>query len=577
MSSLESSVVASEETPRSTPPTTLPVPRPAVPSPTIALLMLSGFGLAAAPVFFGIPNHDVAWLLHAAGRVCAGERLYVDVIETNPPLIVWLSLAPICLARSAGISEILALRLLVLIVVGCSLLLADRVLRQTFPDRLADRRLFLLAGLFALLPMSGYDFGQREHLMFALVLPYVLMVAGRADRVPMVGGLPWIVGMFAGTGFALKPHFAMLWVALEGYLALTVRGARTWLRPEALAVAAMGSAYALAILLITPDYLDLVRWARPVYAACTPVSLGSLIGHASVFASLAALAAFGLLRPGGRHREICRVVLIADLGFLGIAWIQCKGYPYHYYPSMAASMLLLVLLYAASRGSGAGRARVVGVLCGGLAAGVMVQASVDRVAESLMWKGDPTSSSTTFGRMARLTNDHAQGGSVFTFSAAVAASFPLVNVCGIGWASRHPCLWFLPGLYSVDVGPTSPHGYRPIESMGRTERSLFDSVVNDLRHHRPALIFVDESERKEAFRSGRFDYLGYYSQDQRFAEFWRDYEPIAKVDRYRAYRRLSRASRATSIPHQTTPSHRSTQKPGSLSVVRTTIMLPPTD
>ena len=64
--------------------------------------MLGGFGLGVLPVFLGILNHDAAWLLHAAGRVLAGDALYVDVDETNPPLIVWLSFAPVLLAALPG-------------------------------------------------------------------------------------------------------------------------------------------------------------------------------------------------------------------------------------------------------------------------------------------------------------------------------------------------------------------------------------------------------------------------------------------------------------------------------------------
>ena len=84
--------------------------------------MLAGFGLGVLPVFLGMLNHDAAWLLHAAGRVLAGDALYVDVDETNPPLIVWLSFAPVLLARAAGISEVLAFRLLMLLLIACSLL-----------------------------------------------------------------------------------------------------------------------------------------------------------------------------------------------------------------------------------------------------------------------------------------------------------------------------------------------------------------------------------------------------------------------------------------------------------------------
>jgi hypothetical protein len=436
-----------------------------------------------------------------------------------------------------GIPEVLALRLLVLLVVACSLLLAGWTMRRSLPDLTAGRSLTLFVALFVLLPMSGYDFGQREHLMFALVLPYLLMAAGRAVGVPMGGAIPWIAGTMAGFGVALKPHFVLLWAAVEGYLARVGRGRRTWLRPEALSVAAMGLAYAIAVVTISPEYLRLVGWARSIYVACNPASFWSLLSHPAIFVSLIAWTGFSLVRPGGHYRECCRLLLIANVSFVIIALVQWKGYPYHYYPTFASAVLLLGLLFAESRGLSSGRSRIAGLLSVVVAAAVMVQASADRVVESVQWRGNPARSDTPFGAMVRLARDHARGGSIFTFSAAVADSFPLVTYSGVGWASRHPCLWFLPGLYSGYDGSTDTFPYRPLEGMGEAERYLFDGVVDDLVRDRPTLLLVDETERKGAFGAQRFDYLQYFGRDPRLAAFLREYEPLTKVGAFRVYRR----------------------------------------
>jgi hypothetical protein len=500
-------------------------------------LMLAGFGLGVLPVFLGILNHDVAWLLHAAGRVLAGDTLYVDVVETNPPLIVWLNFAPIFFARAAGISEILAFRLLMLLVVACSLMLSGWTLRRILPDRPAGRRLILALSFFLLLPLTGYDFGEREHLLLALVWPYLLMASGRAMGRPIVGGMPWIAGGLAGVGIALKPHYVLLWVAVEGYLAWARRGWRAWLRPEAPAIAAVGMAYAIAVVAITPDYLGLVRWARSVYAFSGPVTFSSMMAETAALVSLVAWLGFAFVRPRGKYRASCEVALVANISLLSIAIVQYKGYHYHFYPPLASAMLLLGLLFIESRGLGAPRSKIAGVLCGGLAAALAIQAAVDQVVESRLWKGHPDRSEMPLGRMARLAKDHAKGGSIFTFSAAVVDSFPLVTYSGVGWASRHPCLWFLPGLYSEYYGASRTLKYHPMEAMSDTERFLFNTVVDDLLKDRPALLFVDEAEHKVAFPWQRFDYLEYFSRDPRFAAFLRQYEPLTKVDVFRIYRR----------------------------------------
>ena len=54
-----------------------------------------------------VPRADLAYLLYAAGRVLDGARLYVDVVEINPPLIVLLNMPAVLLARAAGLSDVL--------------------------------------------------------------------------------------------------------------------------------------------------------------------------------------------------------------------------------------------------------------------------------------------------------------------------------------------------------------------------------------------------------------------------------------------------------------------------------------
>ena len=524
-------------------------------------LMLLGFGLGSLPVFLGVLNHDVAWYLHAAGRVLAGDRLYVDIIETNPPLIIWLSFAPRFLARTSGISEILALRVLMLGLVGFSLLVTRSTLIRALPERPGARRSLLLLSLFILIPLAGYDFAQREHLMLALFLPYLVMASGRATGRHPTGGLPWVVGLMAGVGLALKPHFVLPWLAIEAYLAAACRGWRPWSRPEALAVAAVGLAYAVAVAAITPEYLPLMGWAGPVYSASGRSSFSASWDEPGTVVTVVALLGFMALRPRGDGRERLELILVADLGFLAIALLQNKGYTYHFYPPLALGVLLVGLLAVGSPGPPALRPGVALVMMRGTLLALVLSIAVARVNESLGWRGRPGESDTTLGRMIRVVEDHAGGGAVFTFSPAVGASFPMITYGGVEWASRHPALWFLPAYHPEGFDDNRGIAHRPPRAMGETERFLFDSVVDELLASRPTLLFVDETEQPRAFNGRRFRYLDYYSLDPRFAEFLRDYETLTRVDDFRVYRRRGRTSR----PSANIPSPRRSNLPGPSS------------
>ena len=309
-----------------------------------AAAWLVGFGLCSLPVFLGLLNHDVAWMLLAAERALAGERLYVDVIEVNPPLIIWLSLAPVLAARTLEISEILSFRLIMLGVLSGSVLVSSWLLGREPHERPRTRRPILILAIMALLPLVGYDFGQREHLMLALFLPYLLLTSVRAEGRPVGSSMAWIIGLSAGVGIAIKPQFVPLWIAIEGYLAWERRDRLAWLRPEALAVAALGLAYGFAVVGLTPDYLVMARWALPLYARCTPAPFSAMLGEPATMTILIASLGFLALRPRGEHRQLCRLLLVAGLSLLAIAFLQDKGYTYHFYPAMAAGTMLIGLL-----------------------------------------------------------------------------------------------------------------------------------------------------------------------------------------------------------------------------------------
>src|SRR3954447_10408074 len=65
----------------------------------LAVVVIVLFTMLRSPL-----KDDIAWLLYVARRWLAGRELYVDVVEVNPPLIVWISAIPIQLASALGIA-----------------------------------------------------------------------------------------------------------------------------------------------------------------------------------------------------------------------------------------------------------------------------------------------------------------------------------------------------------------------------------------------------------------------------------------------------------------------------------------
>ena len=85
------------------------------------LLLLAALGLVLVTVLRSPLKDDIAWLLYVARRWMAGRELYVDVVEINPPLIVWISAIPIWLARVLDIdAQFTAIPFFVAAVLACA-------------------------------------------------------------------------------------------------------------------------------------------------------------------------------------------------------------------------------------------------------------------------------------------------------------------------------------------------------------------------------------------------------------------------------------------------------------------------
>src|SRR5689334_18663878 len=223
---------------------------------TISLLSL--FGVTAIVLFAALRSplkDDIAWLLYVARRWIAGRELYVDVIEVNPPLIIWISAIPLTLARSLSITpQVVAMPAFAAIALASAWWSACllRPIGGLFAARIPV--FAIIGGVLVLIPAA--DLGQREHLLVAAFLPYLILFARTLDgwshgTRPAVGARV-AAGVLAALGCALKPQYGLAFAALE-VVALT-RRVRPW-RAEPLSAAATLIGYVALVAWVCPAYL----------------------------------------------------------------------------------------------------------------------------------------------------------------------------------------------------------------------------------------------------------------------------------------------------------------------------------
>ncbi len=503
------------------------------------MLIIAGLGAGAQFSSHVIP--DTAWSLYVAERLLAGSRLYVDIIEVNPPLIIWLTLVPAWLSGLLGVSDVFLYRVGVIVLCLGSVGLCARVLRLAVPrEDVALRRLVLLLVLFAALPAAREDFGEREHLLLALTCPYVLLAAARARRAPVPGGLGIMVGLLAGLGIALKPYFVTLWLALESWLffAAKIRGIRK--RIEGLVIVLVGVGYLGTVLLMTPEYPAIVGALGSTYFRylTNGVALTVITGDGTAI-GLFALLAYLALRPTSRRRELWTALAVATAGFYVSALIQHKGWRYHFYPSLASGLVLIgVMAWDQAELPGSFVRRIYSVATSTAALLAPAFIAVACLVQMLDPSNKRYESDPDLERLLPVVSARAAGKSVLVLSYNMASSFPLVTYSEAQWASRFPSVWMLLASYQSELFREGPLRYRPPQERVGVERFMADAVIADFEKAKPELLLVLRSgpDRPE-FAARRLDYLRYFRMDPRFERLFQQYGYLQDVGQYQIYQR----------------------------------------
>ena len=437
------------------------------------------FAVALARAFSVPLSSDIALQLHIAEALAHGARLGRDVIEVNPPLAAWLEVPVVWLAAAAGVSATLghevAVALLGLVAVALVALGGSQLMVLRRPWRLAA---FSLAAALALALQAGLEVGQREQLAILLTLPHFVLLAARVEGATMPRALAVAIGLAAGLGFALKPFF-VLPLALGEVLLARRRGLRAAVgRPEVAVIAVVFVAYALAIVVAAPGWLQSAREFWPLYGAYRPATLYDVVTRQGVGLAISALALLAWVlarRAADPASGLGNALAVALVGFLVAMLAQRKPWIYLAIPSGVLSLVLLVAAVLETAGRVESRA-------GRLLRAVLVLGTSLRVARYAWWLVHvPVLSPTDRRTLADYTNLRAAldslppGTTMAALSPTHGVTFPLVqDVRGI-WTMRLPSLWpAISGAAQDDVH----------------QQWLRGIVAEDLERRRPELLLV---------------------------------------------------------------------------------------
>lgn len=499
-------------------------------------------------------NHDCALYLQQAEMLLDGAVPYCDFVDSNPPLVVYLNVLPVILARTLGVSVILAFQGLVVALLALSALEIHFLLgRPRMGLAPAGRGLVLLMwmALYFIVDLHG-DTGQREHLFVMLYVPFLFLRILRHRGGSVAGWLATMLGVQAGIGVSLKPHFLLAAIGVEIVLMLSSRrgkqsgwalGIGDWrstvLQPENFALGAVVTAYVAHWLLVPAAmreaffcrWLPLVR--RGYYAYNLPYRevaetiLGSPISLAALAGAL--LAALRATRRRTRLRHhLAALAALAGMA-LAVVFLQQKGWSYHRIPLDAAGLLCLAVLAAGGERQGArdwglgirnwwGRhAYLPTIRCPLFTIHYPLSTihSVFLISLGILlvvWftgRGDARPDPPTFDALRRTVEQQTRPGDrVLVICTSARPAYPMLLQMGRKPGSRYLCsfplAFFYAGMESAKAPVYRRRGEAPPE-----ERQFLDELQDDVARLRPRLIVIqNESGSLGLFRGfNTFEYL----------------------------------------------------------------------
>ena len=263
--------------------------------------------------------------------------------EQHPPLYTWMCTLVTWVARILHLDPVRAFLAVVSVSCAACAFVALRIARGP--------AILLLGFGAAALASYGLAGGSGEQMSSAFALPYIAaaaaLIQGRENGREQ--GKRWgiFIGVVAGIGMALKPHYALVWLLVEAAVAWQRRSWRSFLRPTSVAVFSVWIAYIAATALFTPAYFQAAMNAARYYGAFMKAELPFVLATSPYIFLLTVWLLYFLGRRWTDQAVLGRLLLLAATAMWLAGMVQMKGWYHHWTPAIGLTMAALAAPAAA--------------------------------------------------------------------------------------------------------------------------------------------------------------------------------------------------------------------------------------
>lgn len=501
-----------------------------------AAILVGGFLLLAFSTFI----QDLGWLLWGAERVLKGGKFYRDFVEMNPPMILLLNLVPQEVADATGVNAVIAYDAFVTLILTVSLWVTRIIYRgsETAGDAPSWEWVLptLLAG-FVIIAVSFRSWGQRDVITAVLVLPYLALALERVHGRAVSRALMIAAALMCAIGIGIKPHFLLPLACIEGFVAQHVGPRKALVRPELVIVASTLAAYLALSIVVWPEYFRLM-WGlggAQAYGAFLAGRSRALLHFGTFYGVMAILLSLSAPAPAAR-RSLRSLLMWIVGGFALAAVTQQKGFDYHLVPTMIFATALFILTL--SEGGARRRLSLLAASASLLLMLGKVGSRALRTARMVV-----TAPGTHLSHAIDVIETYAPHGNILGVSLHLAPFIPATTYADAEWGSAFSTVWPLLPAYEDQRTSDAPIHYHTRAEMPPLERYMFDRMIDDMIRRPPDLIVFRRDLTDELYGDGRFNYLKYFSQDERFRRFFGTYTRLPIDDPFIWYARAPVAQR----------------------------------
>lgn len=301
-------------------------------------------------------NTDFGWLFTCLERFLAGGTYTTDFYETNPPLSFLIYYPAYLLYKIAGISPEQAIFLLFSItsaLIGMVIWKYLRIYGFSKTMMIAFLGSYLFVGTWII----SSAFGQKDHLVFILLLPYFLMNVGQIGHKQIPRPLAITTSVLGALAICIKPYYIIIPAVFYLYKLHSERSpVKLLLSLDLWIFVLAGGLYALVMHLFFQDYLNIILpEVLELYTVDVPMPVLELLKF--LFLSLGAFVVmlFVYETEETKYLKVSVYSLIGLSILCAIAYYtQNKGFFYQSIPFFACSSLAFILalfglIYQSSR------------------------------------------------------------------------------------------------------------------------------------------------------------------------------------------------------------------------------------